>query len=134
MKHKKLLSLFCAVVCMMTMVIPSFARASTQINDYWVDVISDDGQIYIDFSVSGTGTMEKIGCESIYIFEDSGRLMDSFDEDDTGMSRSNTVRHANTITADCDDGVRYRVIVTIFAEDSAGRDTRKQTFYVAGQA
>ena len=38
------------------------------------------------------------------------------------------------ISADCEVGIRYKVKVTIFAEDSAGRDTRSQTFYVTGQA
>ena len=79
--------------------------------------------------------MDRIGCESIYIYDrSSGDLVESFDENDTGMSRSNTVRYANMITADCEVGTRYRVEVTIFAENSAGRDTRSQTFYVTGQA
>ena len=59
---------------------------------------------------------------------------ESFDENDTGMSRSNTAKYSNMITADCEVGTPYRVEVTIFAEDSAGRDTRSQTFYVTGQA
>ena len=79
--------------------------------------------------------MDRIGCESIYIYDrSSGDLVESFDENDTGMSRSNTAKYANMITADCKVGTSYRVEVTIFAEDSAGRDTRSQTFYVTGQA
>lgn len=50
------------------------------------------------------------------------------------MSRSNTVRCPNMIMADCKAGTRYRIEVTIFEENSAGRDTRTQTFYVTGQA
>lgn len=137
MKRKKLLVIFFTFICMFAMAIPSFAsvKASNQIRDYLVDVKSDNRKIYIDFSVTGKGGMDRIGCESIYIYDrSSGDLVKSFDENDTGMSRSNTVRYANMITADCEVGTRYRVEVTIFAENSAGRDTRSQTFYVTGQA
>lgn len=137
MKRKKLIVIFFTFICMLAMAIPSFAsmRASDQIRDYLVDVKSDNGEIYIDFSVTGKGGMDRIGCESIYIYESSnGRLVESFDENDSGMSRSNTVRYTNMITADCNAGTRYRIEVTIFAENSAGRDTRTQTLYVTGQA
>lgn len=135
MRYKRVVSLFCAVICMMTMVVSASARASDQIRSYLIQVESNDRNIYVDFSVIGNGGMDRIGCESIYIYDRSnGDLVDSFDENDTGMSRSNTVRYANMITADCEVGTSYRVEVTIFAEDSAGRDTRSQTFYVTGQA
>ena len=57
-----------------------------------------------------------------------------FDENDSGMSKRNVRRFANTVTADCEAGARYRVVVTIFAENSAGRDSRTQTFYLNGKA
>lgn len=135
MRHKRVISFFCVIVCMMTMVISASARASDQIRSYLMQAKSDDGNIYVNFSVTGNGGMDRIGCESIYIYDrSSGDLVESFDENDTGMSRSNTARYANMITADCEVGTSYRVEVTIFAEDSAGRDTRTQTFYVTGQA
>lgn len=135
MRHKRVISFFCVIVCMMTMVISASARASDQIRSYLMQAKSDDENIYVNFSVTGNGGMDRIGCESIYIYDrSSGDLVKSFDENDTGMSRSNTARYANMITADCEVGTSYRVEVTIFAEDSAGRDTRSQTFYVTGQA
>ena len=135
MRYKRVISLFCAVICMMTMVVSASARASDQIGNYLIKAKSDDGNIYVNFSVTGTGGMDRIDCESIYIYDrSSGDLVESFDEYDTGMSRSNTAKYANMITADCEVGTSYRVEVTIFAEDSAGRDTRSQTFYVTGQA
>ena len=135
MRCKRVVSLFCAVICMMTMVVSASARASDQIRSYLIQVESNDRNIYIDFSVIGNGGMDRIGCESIYIYDrSSGDLVESFDENDTGMSRSNTAKYSNMITADCEVGTSYRVEVTIFAEDSAGRDTRSQTFYVTGQA
>lgn len=137
MKSKKLISLFCAIICMMTMAVPAFARASDQINDYLIDVVSANEQLYIDFSVSGTGLMDRVGCESIDIYLSDGSnwiKQESFDENDSGMSKRNVRRFANTVTADCEAGARYRVVVTIFAENSAGRDSRTQTFYLNGKA
>ena len=69
MKAKKLISLFCVVACVFSMMmLPVSARASDQIDDYLVEVKSEDGQIYINFSVSGTGTMYFLGCERFFIF------------------------------------------------------------------
>ena len=138
MGKKKLLLLFCAVVCLASMVIPTFAqtnRASDQISDYWIVTTSSDSEINVDFSVTGTGSMNQIGCESIYIYEsNSGRLVENFDENDSGMSKRNARKFANMVSANCNVGTRYRVVATIFAENSAGRDTRSQTFYVTGKA
>ena len=139
MRFKRLVTLFCAVICVMSMVISvsASARASDQIGHYLIDVMSDNGQIYVDFSVSGTGSMDRVGCESIYIYESAGSRwieVENFDENDSGMSTRNARRYSNMITADCEIGTRYKVEVTISAEDSAGRDTRSKTFYVTGQA
>ena len=137
MKFKKLTSMFCVLICIFAVTTSAFAStyASGQINDYLVSVSSDNGQIYVDFSVTGTGSMKEIGCESIYIYESSsGRLVESLNENNAGMSTKNARRYANVGSADCEVGVRYRVVVTIFAEDSASRDTRSKTTYVTGQA
>lgn len=80
--------------------------------------------------------MNKLGCESIKVYEKSGSRWiscETWDEDDTGMSRSNGAMYANTIYCDGDADVEYKVVVTIFAENDAGRDTRSQTFYVTGK-
>ena len=81
--------------------------------------------------------MDRVGCESIDIYLSDGSnwiKQESFDENDSGMSKRNVRRFANTVTADCEAGARYRVVVTIFAENSAGRDSRTQTFYLNGKA
>ena len=138
MKTKKLLSLFCVFTCLIMMSIPAFARASDQIDLYWMTTTSSDRQIHVEFNVEGTDTMDRIGCESIFVYESSGGRwveVDHLDENDPGMSRSNTYRFANLVSVNCEVGVRYKVVVTVFAEDSAGqRDAREQTFYVTGAA
>ena len=94
------------------------------------------GTLNVKFSVSGTSMREKIGCESIKVYEKSGTqwtLVDSTDEDDLGMSRYNSRSQKNTIQFDGESGVEYKVSVTVFAENSEGRDTRTETFYVTGR-
>lgn len=81
--------------------------------------------------------MDRIGCESIEVYENvNGRWswVDSLDEDDTGMSEINARKFANTIYIDGDIGVSYKVVATIFAEHDNGRDTRSETFYVVCRA
>ena len=139
MKLKRCISFVLVFICMLTLTISAYAienRASDQINSYSVIVTPTSGTLNVYFSVSGTGLMEKIGCESIEVYEKSGtqwNLVDSMDEDDLGMSRYNAITQKNTIQFDGEAGVEYKVSVIVFAENSAGRDTRTRTLYVTGK-
>ena len=134
MTKRRLLVLFMAVIFMFTMSVSAMARASDQIGSYDIDVAPFSDEIEVYFSVFGAGMMNKIGCESIYVYE-VGDLtpVESFDEYDAGMSRRNGSSHTNSIYFDSEKGVDYRVVVTIFAEDDDGRDSRSKTFYVTGE-
>ena len=139
MKKLKLWTSFVALLCVAALIIPTFAadsRASDQISMYYMDVSTRKGYIDIEFSIKGTGTVDKLGCQSIYIYERDGdtlRYVQSVLEDDEGMSAENIFTHTNLISCPADAGVEYEVIVTLFAENSAGRDTRYRTFYVTGE-
>ena len=139
MKLKRCVSFVLIFICMFTLTISAYAienRASNQIALYDISVTPTSGTLNVKFSVSGTSMMEKIGCESIKVYEKSGTqwtLVDSTDEDDLGMSRYNSRSQKNTIQFDSESGVEYKVSVTIFAENSSGRDTRTRTLYVTGK-
>lgn len=139
MKKCKWMISLCVAVCLIVSLVPAFAvemRASEQISYHYIDVTASDGMIKTDFTVRGTETMSNIGCQSIRIYEKSGSrwvFAASFDEDDTGMSKTRTVSYSNLISWSCESGVQYRVEVTVFAENSAGRDTRSRTVYVTGK-
>lgn len=139
MKKNRVISLFLAFVCMVNLIIPAFAvtaRASDQIMAYRMDTIVTEGAVNIEFSIAGTFVMNKLGCESIYLYRKSGNawvFVDSKKEDDSGMSTTNRGHHANTISFDGKAGLEYMVVVTVFAEDDAARDTRSKTFYVTGK-
>lgn len=141
MKIKKILSLALSVICVSILSIPVSAvepRASAQIAVYAMDVTPLSDKLSVYASVTGSGKMDKLGCESIYIYKlvnsrwvsvpDQTKL-----EDDTGMSSSNTYDHTNVVRCDSERGEAYKVVVTIFAENSKGRDTRSDTFYVVGK-
>ena len=114
------------------------ARASAQIALYNMKVTPITDALSVYFSVTGPGVVDKLGCESIYIYQ----LIDTRwvpipdhyrDEDDTGMSSKNTYDHTNSIRFSSERDVPYKVVVTIFSENSKGRDTRSETFYVIGK-
>ena len=79
--------------------------------------------------------MNKLGCESIYLYKQYGSVWISDDwylEDDYNMYSTNSPDTANYYF-DSEPGVRYKVVITMFAENDAGRDTIEETFYVTGK-
>ena len=137
MKRTRWLSLFLMVALSLSLALPAFAteeRASMQIENYEINVTVSRGKINVEFSVDGISKMDKLGCESIYIYKDtSSTPAGSRLEDDFGMSKTDASSHKNTISLPASAGVKYTVVVTIFAENSDGRDTRQETFSVTGK-
>lgn len=142
MKRKYFRNLVALVCCLMVLSTTVFAtevsenRASDQIISYYIEVTTDPGRINVEFSVTGTGIVDKLGCESIYVYakQDSRwRLVEAWVEDDEGMSVSDHFVHSNVIFCNGTAGVEYKVVATIFSEDRFGRDTRSETTYVTGE-
>ena len=139
MKKHRFIIFVCTFCCMLLLAIPTFAaevRASDQIKQSSMGVSASQGTLEIKFSITGKGTMTKIGCESIDVYEIIGTrlsLVESLTEDDSGMSGTNTFSYKNTIYCDGTAGTEYKVVVTVFAENTAGRDSRTETFYVTGK-
>lgn len=119
--------------------VSAFARASEQIDSYYMDVTpAGNGEIAIMFSVTGTGMMNRIGAENIYIFErglyNVWELAENFDTDDPDMSERNSPSYGNTIYFQGVPGEEYQIIVKVFAEDKNGdSDSRSKTFYVTAR-
>lgn len=139
MRKNRFAAFALAVACAAMLLLPAAAaepRASDQLAAYSMNVVPEPDRLVVEFSVTGCFTMNKIGCESIRVFEKTGThwtLVESLHEDDDGMSRSHSVAHMNTIYCDSEPDVEYRVVVTIYAEDNVARDTRSKTFYVTGE-
>ena len=100
-----------------------------------VYAVAEPGQIYVEASIYGNGIMDKIGCQNLQILKmtDSGwELYVSLFEDDEGMSSEDTYGHIYAETFESEVGVEYYVLVTVFAENENGRDTRTYEYYVTG--
>ena len=146
---KKTFVRICAAILVLCMVssLPTFAasatnrpesesvlRASEYISSFAIDVTREwNGQLAITFSVIGTGRMSRIGAKSIEISEKVGNSWNevvSYDQYDSGMSKTNTVTYANTIFFNGEIGTKYRIVVTIFSQGSTGSDSETETFIV----
>lgn len=93
-----------------------------------------DGEIAVTFSISAKHPVSQIGAKSMYFFAsngDSWTLEEAYNKNDEGMCRANAGIQGGTINYQGTSGVRYRVVVTLFAEDSDGTsDARTYTMYV----
>ena len=114
-------------------------RASNQITSYSTDVFaSGDGKLAIQASITGTGVMNNIGIEEIKIYTRYGygnnwTLHDTIPQNSDGMYMTNTFKYANTISYLGTAGTYYKVVVTVFAENANGSDSRTETHYITAK-
>ena len=132
-KIKRFLVFICVSVFCMTAFAQAAAQASAQIARYAINAGAfSDGEINVDFSITGCGKMQKIGVEQITIYDldySSVIPVKTFYEDDEGMSTEDDYAYSGTIIYQGIVGHRYKVIVTAFAEDYEGEsDSRSKTF------
>lgn len=126
---------FLITICIFSLT--AFANASTyasaQITSYAINAgSSSNGEIFVDFAITGAGLMKKIGAERIAIYERTSSGWESvvtYQEDDDGMSTYDDYIFGNSIYYPAVSGVEYQVIVTVFAEDyGGGFDSRTRFF------
>lgn len=136
---KSVVSLIFAVSLLLSLlVVPASAaeiQASNLISNHSCNASAvGDGKISVGFSVTAKGSMSRIGAQSMYFYAENGSLWslkESYGPYDTGMSAADKFTYSNTITYQGTSGVRYKVVVTLFAKNSSGTtDTRDYTFYV----
>ena len=75
MKVRNILALVLVIAIVLS--VPVFAvedRASDQISRHDIRVTPMDGQIVIKASIYGNGPMNKLGCESIYLYKQYGSV------------------------------------------------------------
>jgi len=133
---KKFIMVLCTVILCLTCTTVAFAnfRASDQIDGYEIDISKKgNGNISIYFLVESNSNMDYLGAENIVIDRQSGEnwiRVASYDRNDYGLSRKNAKRFENNVVFSGTSGVRYRVEVTIFAENASGYDSRTKTAFV----
>jgi hypothetical protein len=110
-------------------------RASLYISSYRASVIpTGNGKVNIEFSVVGTGTMTKIGSSVIQVYKSDGTLVATFSYTNSGyenMMGANTYTHTGSVSYSGISGQSYYSIVTFFAKNSNGSDSKTYTTSLA---
>lgn len=137
---KKFLSAFLAILAVLSFLeIPTAtaieSRASEQIGTYRTDVFPmDSGELAIEFYISGKGFMSNIGAKEIKIYHGSRwEFCDTYTNNDAGMCTTSDYEYGNTIVYPGTAGTYYMVVVTVFAENANGSDSRTETHYVTAR-
>ena len=137
MKKTRIISL--VLVFMMLLSLGALAvdsKASDQINRYDIRVTPTTGYINVKASIYGKGQMDKIGCESIYVYEyrsAAWTLVGHDDESDPDMYLEDVPGYLVNKQYDTRAGREYKVVVTVVAEKDGVRDTRTKTLFVTGE-
>lgn len=90
-----------------------------------------NGKIAVEFSMQGTGDMNAVGAESIIIYRADGYSwikVVEFNRNDSGMIGTNRTYYGNTKYYQGIPEERYKVTVTLFAENDSGYDSRTENF------
>ena len=137
MNIKRLVSFILVFTLILSLpVFASESRASDQIGRHDIQVTPLPGEVGIKATIIGMGLMNKIGCQSLYLYKEYGSgwlLVDRLREEDDNMYVTNAAGHAANYYLDTIRGVKYRLDITLFAENDDGRDTVSQTFYFTGK-
>lgn len=105
---------------------PDSPDASAYISSYSVSIINGgSGKLKVDFDITGTGTMTKIGASCIKIYKSNGTHVATIWHTDSGrggMMGSNTPYHSDVETYTVTPG-SYYVKITFLARNSSGSDS-----------
>ena len=104
---------------------PDSPDASAYISSYSVSIINGgSGKLKVDFDITGTGTMTKIGASCIKIYKSNGTHVATIwhtDSGRSGMMGSNKMYHSDVETYTVTPG-SYYVKITFYAKNSSGWD------------
>lgn len=104
---------------------PDSPDASAYINSYSVRILNGgNGKLKVDFDITGTGVMTKIGASCIKIYKSNGNYVATIWHTDSGrggMMGSNDYYHSDVETYTVTPG-SYYVIITFYAKNSSGSD------------
>lgn len=135
---KRFTSLICALLVCAGITITAGAvgiddyavtRASYYLNYYSAYALaSSNEKVIIEFEVDGVGRMDLVGSNYIVLQEKSGDkwlgVYTYWGSSSNGMLGENTVSHIGKITYSGTAGKEYRALVTVYAKDSTGDDSR----------
>jgi hypothetical protein len=101
-------------------------RSSDQIRPYSVSVTPITGsRLAVAFLIAGTKSVQLVGAKTITVYEKNSSYwvcVGGFTQNNSGMTGSNAFSYGNTIYYNATAGRKYRVTVTLFAQDSSGNE------------
>ena len=104
---------------------------SAQIEGEVMDaLVTKDGEISVIYRVSGKGEVQALGAEAISIWRQVGEDWIEavrYDETNPALSKTGEMTYGGEVVYQGRPGGVYRVEMTVFVENQAGRDTRTAT-------
>lgn len=123
------------IVLVLAVVLSTFAfatdtdiapMASYYIMGYRASIVpTGNGNMNIEFSVVGTGTMTKLGAKEIRIYTGNGTLVKTLTYSTLGygsMMGYNTAKHTSSVSYSGIYCQNYYAVVTFYATDGSGSD------------
>ena len=123
-KFKSFISMTLATLLLLTMLIVSASAAEARASDLILNrsckvTAADSGKIAVNFSVTTSGIVSRLGAQSMKFYSQNGSswtFEDSYGQYDSGMSISNNYTFDNT--------VYYQGTITINLDRKAGQPVR----------
>ena len=126
-KVTRLLSLLLACMLLFSM-LSSVGAVSNRASDYfsYTDVWATpqgNGKFIVEFDINATHTMQVLGADKIYIWEQqSDGSYDNVRTYTSGLTDTNTADAYRKITYYGTSGVKYYATVVLYAKDSSGSE------------
>lgn len=131
---RHILGLVCTFILCAGLTVPAGAAimASDYLTYYSAYALTESGgKVIIEFEVDGTGRMDLVGSSYIVVQEKSGStwkgISTYFGSVSNGMLDDSAYSHIGSITYTGTPGKEYRALVTVYAKDSTGDDSRTLT-------
>lgn len=107
-------------------------NASDYLSIYSATAIADsNGRVSIWFDVNATRVMDLVGASNIVVQVNNNGVWSGvatyFGSSTNGMLASNTYSHVGKVTYQGTQGKQYRALVTVYASNSSGSDSRTVT-------
>jgi hypothetical protein len=106
-------------------------EASDYIDYYSASISKSSTTMTVNFSIYATGTMTSLGASTIRIYSKSGSastLVSTLSSSTTtGMLKSNSAYHSSSVQCSGTAGTQYYAVVTFYAADSSGSETKSYT-------
>lgn len=129
---KRLLSLLLVSVLSVTLITGASANsiqphASDYLAKYTIAIGpgSNTGEVVLAYSVVGTGRSTTVGVKKVEVYRSNGSYVTTIvGTTANGFLRSSTTYHGGTYTYKGVSGTSYYMVVTVYASNSNGSDSR----------